>query len=305
MKTTARYATRMKPFVALVLALTLAAGCRPQEKKIDIAHQNDVQQWKTRRARRLQAEHGWLSLIGLHWLTEGENKVTLNAVKLKEEGVPPVRIDRKGDSLILHPSPPMTVAGKPATGPVTLLADNDEHGPTVVQMGSIRFNAIKRGERYGLRVKDAESPTRTHFQGLEYFPVDPKWRVEARFKMYHPPKKIPITDVTGMTSDSISPGSLTFEIDGQEYSLDPILEEGETDYFIIFRDKTSADTTYPAGRYLYAAPPKDGKVIIDFNKAYNPPCAFTNFATCPLPPLQNRLPIRVEAGEKKYAGGHG
>lgn len=300
MKTTARYATRLKPFAALLLALTVAIGCRPQEKKIDIAHQNDVQQWKTRRAQRLQAEDGWLSLIGLHWLSKGENKVALN-----KTGAPPVRIDRKGDLLILQPDPPMTVDGKPATGPVTLLADADEHGPTIVQMGSVRFNAIKRGERYGLRVKDAESPTRTHFQGLEYFPLDPKWRVEARYEMYHPPKKIPITDVTGMTSDSISPGSLKFEIDGQEYSLDPILEEGETDYFIIFRDQTSADATYPAGRYLYAAPAKDGKVIIDFNKAYNPPCAFTDFATCPLPPLQNRLPVRVEAGEKKYAGGHG
>ena len=108
--------------------------------------------------------------------------------------------------------------------------------------------------------------------------------------------------VTGMTSDNISPGAIVFDVDGKEYRVDPILEEGSTDYFIIFRDATSKDTTYPAGRYLYAAPPKDGKMIVDFNKAYNPPCAFTPFATCPLPPLQNRLPFRIEAGEKKYAG---
>jgi len=290
----------MKPFVALALAALAAAGCRSQEQKIDLtAHQNDVQAWKTRRAERLGTEDGWLSLIGLHWLAEGENTVTLN-----KAGAPPVRVARAGGKITLHPDPSMSVGGQAVTADVDLKNDMEEGGPTVVQLGSVRFNAIKRGERYGLRVKDAESETRTHFKGLEYYPIDPSRRVEARFEMYHPPKKIPITDVTGVTSDSISPGSLKFELDGKEYSLDPILEEGETNLFIIFRDATSADTTYPAGRYLYAAPPKDGKVIVDFNKAYNPPCAFTDFATCPLPPLQNRLPIRIEAGEKKYAGGH-
>lgn len=290
----------MKPFVALALAATLATACGPKEQKIDLAaHQSDVQQWKTRRDGRLRAEDGWLSLIGLHWLNEGQNSVTLNRA-----GAPPVKVTRTGDEVTLHPDPAMTIDGKAIAGPVQLKSDADAAGPTIVQLGSVRFNAIKRGEKYALRVKDAESAVRTHFKGLEYYPVDPKWRVEARYEMYHPPKKIPITDITGMTSDSISPGSLKFEVDGKEYSLDPVLEEGSTDYFVIFRDATSADTTYPAGRYLYAAPPKDGKVILDFNKAYNPPCAFTDFATCPLPPLQNRLPVRIEAGEKKYAGGH-
>src|SRR6185436_17361619 len=165
--------------------------------------------------------------------------------------------------------------------------DADEQGPTIVKMGSVRFNVIQRGDRLALRVKDAESQTRTHFVGLEYYPIDPKWRVEAKLEMAHPPKKIPITDITGMTSDSISPGPLVFEVDGQEYRIDPILEEGSDELFLIFRDGTSKDTTYPAGRYLYAKKPgPDGKVIVDFNKAYNPPCAFTPYATCPLPPLQ-------------------
>lgn len=290
----------MKPFVAFALATTLLAGCGPEEPKIDIAaHQNDVQQWKTRRAQRLNAEDGWLTLIGLHWLAEGENVVALN-----KAGTPPVRITRSGGKVTLQPDPAMSIGAQPIAGPVDLKSDADAEGPTLVQMGSVRFNAIKRGEKYALRVKDAQSDTRTQFKGLDYYPVDPKWRVEARYEMYHPPKKIPITDITGMTSDSISPGSLKFEFDGKEYSLDPVLEEGSTDYFVIFRDATSADTTYPSGRYLYAAPPKDGKTILDFNKAYNPPCAFTDFATCPLPPLQNRLPVRIEAGEKRYAGVH-
>lgn len=290
----------MKPFAALSLAAVLGAGCGMQEPKIDTAaHAQEIRQWQKNRDERLRKEDSWLTLIGLHWLTEGENVVTLT-----RPGAPPVRLLRSGDQTILHAASPMTIGGKPVTGDVPLLADADKGGLTIVQMGSVRFNVIKRGDRYALRVKDAEAETRTHFKGLEYYPIDPKWRVTARFEAYHPPKKIPITDVTGMTSDNISPGALIFEVDGKEYRLDPILEQGSDEYFIIFRDATSRDTTYPAGRYVYAPQPKDGRTVIDFNKAYNPPCAFTDFATCPLPPLQNRLPIRIEAGEKKYAGGH-
>lgn len=290
----------MRAFVAVALAAAVFAACTPKEQKIDTAaHAAEVQQWQKTRAERLQREDGWLTLIGLHWLQDGENDVTLT-----KASAPHVRLTRSGAQTILHPDPSMTVGGKPLTGDTPLLTDADANGPTIVQMGSVRFNVIKRGDRYGLRVKDAEAETRTQFKGLEYFPIDPKWRIEARYEAYHPPKKIPITDVTGMTSDSISPGAIVFEVEGKEYRIDPILEEGETDYFIIFRDATSKDATYPAGRYLYAAPPKDGKIIVDFNKAYNPPCSFTRYATCPLPPLQNRLPFRIEAGEKKYAGGH-
>ena len=290
----------MKAFVAVALAVALVSGCAPGEPKIDTAaHATEIGQWQKTRVESLKREDGWLTLIGLHWLTEGENEVTLT-----KAGAPPVKVARNGAQTILHPDPSMTIDGKPVAGDVPLLADADEKGPTVVQMGTVRFNVIKRGERYALRVKDAAAETRTHFQGLEYYPIDPKWRVNARFEAYHPPKKIPIDDVTGMKSESLSPGAIIFDVDGKEYRIDPILEEGETEYFIIFRDATSKDTTYPAGRYLYAPAAKDGKMVVDFNRAYNPPCAFTPYATCPLPPLQNRLPFRIEAGEKKYAGGH-
>ena len=288
----------MRPYGALALATFLGAACGTQEQKIDTAaHTAEIKQWQKTRAERLAKEDSWLTLIGLHWLVDGENSVTLN-----KAGAPPVKLTRNGATTILHPDPSMTVDGKPLTGDTPLLADADEKGPTIVQMGSVRFNVIKRGERYGLRVKDAESEVRTHFKGLEYYPIDAKWRVEARFEAYHPPKQIPITDVTGMNSVSIAPGVMVFELDGKEYRLDPVIEEGSEDLFIIFRDATARDTTYPAGRYLYAKPPKDGKMIVDFNRAYNPPCAFTAYATCPLPPLQNRLAVRIEAGEKKYAG---
>ena len=290
----------MKRIAALALTAVIVAGCGKQEPKIDTAaYTTEIRDWQQNRDTRLRKEDSWLTLIGLHWLQDGENVVTLT-----KAGAPQVRVLRSGAQTILHPDPAMAIDEKPVTADVPLLADADEKGPTIVQMGSVRFNVIKRGDRYALRVKDAEAETRTHFKGLEYYPIDPKWRVTARFEAYHPPKKIPITDVTGMTADNLSPGALVFEIDGKEYRLDPILEEGSDEYFVIFRDGTSRDTTYPAGRYLYTPQAKDGTTVIDFNRAYNPPCAFTPFATCPLPPLQNRLPIRIEAGEKKYAGGH-
>jgi uncharacterized protein (DUF1684 family) len=227
-------------------------------------------------------------------------------IALPSAGSPTVKLVRRGPSVTLESaSHPTTIAGQPVTAPAALKNDADEGGPTVVQMGSVRFQIIKRGERFGLRVKDAEAHTRTHFEGLDYYPIDPKWRVVARYVPYNPEKKIPITDVTGLTADSIAPGALVFTVDGKEYSIDPVIEEGTDDLFIIFKDPTSRDATYQAGRYLYAAKPgPDGTTIVDFNKAYNPPCSFTPFATCPLPPPQNRLPIRVEAGEKRYSGGH-
>jgi hypothetical protein len=273
------------------------------------AYRQEIAQWTARRAERLQAEDGWLSLVGLHWLKEGANRFGSD----KSAGIvlPAPAPARMGTLVLregkveLEPVAPMTIDAKPVAGKTVLLDDNGEKGPTVVQSGTMRFQIIKRGERYGMRVKDSSSPTRTGFKGLDYYPVDPKWRVEARFEKYEPVKKIAIADVTGSVSDVDAPGALVFTIDGQEYRIDPILEEGSDELFLIFRDGTSRDATYPAGRYLYASMPgPDGKVIVDFNKAYNPPCAFTEFATCPLPPPQNRQPICVEAGEKKYAGAH-
>ncbi len=291
----------MKPFAAISLAVVLLAGCRTEEKKVDVnTHRKEITEWQTRRAQRLQAEDGWLSLVALDWLKEGENEIRIPNMPQS-----PGKLILRGGAATLEPAVPLTIDGKPVTAPTPLLDDSQEKGPTVVQVGTARFQVIKRGPRYGLRIKDSNAETRTHFQGLEYFPIDPKWRVEARLEPYDPVKKIPIDDVTGMKSDSDSPGALVFTIDGKEYRLDPILEEGSDELFIIFRDATSRDATYEAGRYLYAKKPgPDGKVIVDFNKAYNPPCTFTPFATCPLPPLQNRLPIRIEAGEKRYAGGH-
>jgi uncharacterized protein (DUF1684 family) len=189
--------------------------------------------------------------------------------------------------------------------PIALRDDSDPKGPQVVHIGSFRFNVIKRNDKFAIRMKDANAPTRTGFKGLDYFPANTKWRIEAKFVPFQPARKIPITNVLGMTSDELAPGELVFTVDGKEYRLEPIIEQGEKDFFLIFKDATSGKETYGAARYVYAKPPgPDGKVIIDFNKSYNPPCAFTPYATCPLPPPPNRLPFAIDAGEKKYAGGH-
>ena len=293
----------MKRFLPIA-AMLLAAACQRAEPKQAAAppaiapstndtFQKEEQEWRANRAKRLQAEDGWLTLTALQWLHDGENAVPGSNGK--------VVLDK--GKVTLRPASSMTIDGKPVTAPAVLADDTADAGPTIVQMDTKRFQIIKRGERFALRMKDSQAETRTRFLGLDYFPLDPKWRVEARWEPYNPPKNISITDITGMVSDNPSPGALVFTVDGKEYRLDPI-QEGE-DLFIIFKDATSRDSTYQAGRYVYAKMPgKDGKVIVDFNKAYNPPCAFTPFATCPLPPAQNRFDIRIEAGEKRYRGAH-
>lgn len=255
-----------------------------QRPTVDPAYEQELKTWQAKRAERLKAPDGWLSLVGLQWLNPGDNTV---------EGVGKFTLTAQQVSYV------------PASGGAaqTLRDDTDPAGPTVIQVGTKRINVIKRNEKIGLRIKDENSPARTHFLGLDYFPPNPKWRVVAKFEPYNPPHKVPITNVLGMTSDEISPGQLAFEVDGQTYKIQPILEQGESDWFIIFKDATSGHETYAAARYVYAHPPgNDGTTVIDFNKAYNPPCTFTPFATCPLPPPQNRLPFRIEAGEKKYRG---
>ena len=290
----------MKRLGAPLLVLSLLIGCR-EEPRDDVQasnnHEQDVLKWRADRRVRLIKEDGWLSLVGLDWLAEGMNPA----------GKLPAAFELKNGVVTMTPSPNsgLTIKGQPVSAPVVLADDTATNGPTVVQRGTMRFNVIKRNDKYGLRIKDADSPARTHFLGLDYFPVNPKWRVEARFEPYNPPKKVPITNVMGMVSDETAPGQLVFDVDGKTYRIEPILEQGETDLFIIFRDQTAGHETYGAARYLYAHPPgPDGKTVVDFNKSYNPPCAFTPYATCPLPPPQNRLPVRIEAGEKKYAGSH-
>ncbi|MDP9360405.1 MAG: DUF1684 domain-containing protein [Acidobacteriota bacterium] len=296
----------MKRTLAVILLLFTACRYEPAAGNSDTSsHQQEIDAWRANRAARLKAPDGWLALAGLYWLNEGNNGISLPA----KPPVPAQFVLQNG-KVTLTPNLALTIDGKPVTAAVELQNDTDPK-PTVMRTGTLSLVAIRRedaahGPRFGIRVRDTEAEARTHLRGLDYFPADPSYRVEARFEPYNPPKKIPITNVLGMTSNEISPGALVFTLHGHEFRIDPILEQREKDYFLIFKDATSGNETYGAARYLYAHPPDgSGKTIVDFNKAYNPPCAFTPYATCPLPPPQNRLPIRIEAGEKKYAGGHG
>jgi uncharacterized protein (DUF1684 family) len=275
----------------------------------EVGYKKEIEGWQRERLASLTKQDGWLSLIGLYWLKEGENAFgsgATTAIRLPKDRAPLIAgtlwLEDGHVRMTSHPAVEITAGGIPVTA-LPLKDDTEDGGPTILKFGTLLMNVIKRGDRVGVRVKDSDSRTRREFKGLEYYPVDQKWRIEARFEPYLPPKKIPITNVLSMTDDETSPGALVFDVGGTTYRVDPILEKGETDLFVIISDGTTGKETYGAGRYLYVAPPdKNGKVVIDFNKAYSPPCAFTNYATCPLPPPQNRLTLRIEAGEKKYAG---
>jgi len=303
-------------FTVSLATIVCAAACRqattstkPATAFDASAHKNEIEKWQQNRLASLTKDDSWLTLVGLFWLNEGENRfgsAAKNPVVLPKDQAPDVAgslwLEKGRVRLAARPGVEITADGKPVAA-LDLKDDNDDSGPTILKLGSLLINVVKRSERIGVRVKDTESRMRREFKGLEYYPIDPKWRIEARFEPYQPPKMIPITNVLSMTDDETSPGALAFEVDGKTYRIDPILEKGETDLFVMVADETTGLETYGAGRYLYVSPPDAaGKVVIDFNKTYSPPCAFTNFATCPLPPRQNHLPFRIEAGEKKYAG---
>ena len=311
--------TRNLPLILLLAAVVSAACSKPAPDFDAAAHRAEIEKWQSTRVTNLKKEDSWLSLVGLFWLNEGENKFgsdPKNAVVLPKDKAPGVAgslwLEKGSVRLTSRPNAPISVT-RSAIGDVTfndnlvgtvdLKDDTDEGGPSIVRLETLLINVVKRGDRVGVRVKDTESQTRREFKGLEYFPIDPKWRIEARFEPYQPPKIIPITNVLSMTDDEKSPGALVFDVAGKTYRIDPILEKGETDLFVMIADGTTGKETYGAGRYLYVSPhDAENKVVIDFNKAYSPPCAFTNFATCPLPPQQNHLPFRIEAGEKKFTG---
>jgi len=287
--------------MVLSVLLTLTLGASPVPDTDVVA---PTQAWEAKRLQRLQAEDGWLSLVGLEWLKEGANLAGSgpgSAVKFPATAPAQVgTFTRKGQAVSFQPAPgtAVTLAGKPFAGGA-LKTDADPDGPDVLQLGRLRFQSIVRGDRMGIRMKDPEAPARKAFQGIPTYAPSERWRIVARWEPSNPPMQIAVPNVLGGVDQSPAPGTAIFTVDGKEYRLTPVLEGDSPELFFIFGDQTNRTETYGAGRFLYAQPPKDGKVTLDFNRAYNPPCAFSPFATCPLPPKQNRLAIRVEAGEKR------
>jgi uncharacterized protein (DUF1684 family) len=264
-----------------------------------------IQQWRSGRIESLKEPDGWLSLVGLHWIEPGVHKVGSGKDNDIELATGPAHIGtltlKDGKvTLLLDASSEALIDGKPATAAVELKSDATDT-PTSVSFnrGDASFQLIQRSGRYALRVHDAQARTRTGFTGIDYFDIDPAWRFNARFEAHPPGKTIQVASVINTIDPMANPGVVVFEKGGKSYRLEAV-DEGDGQLFLIFADRTNGKSTYGAGRFLYADPPKNGMTVVDFNKSYNPPCVFTHYATCPLPPPENRLDLAITAGEKKY-----
>ncbi|MFL6212771.1 MAG: DUF1684 domain-containing protein [Blastocatellia bacterium] len=279
-------------FIILMAVSTLAVD-QP-------SYQAEIERWRAAQEAELRADDGWLTLAGLFWLKEGSNSIGSNASGdiVLPEGAAPARLGvvelHEGRvTLRLTSDASVTLNEKPVT--IVTLQSDEQQKPDVLRLGALSFYVIKRGARYGVRVKDLNSRNRREFTGRRWYPVNERYRVTATFIGYDQPREIEIINKLGDQIKMKSPGYVRFKLNGNDYRFDALDEEGKL--FFVFADRTNGRTTYGAGRFLYAEPAKDGKVILDFNKAINPPCAFTPFATCPLPPRQNRLKISIESGE--------
>jgi len=274
------------------------------------AYVAEIQQWHQKRIENLKAETGWLNLVALEWLDEGKNTFgsdTTCAV-LFPAGKAPARIGAfylQNDSVWVEidPGVPVTHNGQPVQR--LGLRPDTEGEATVLALGSLRWFIIKRGDRYGVRLRDLEAPLVHKFTDITMYPIDPAWRLTAHFRPYDPPKTLAVPTVLSTVTQERCPGALVFQINGKTYELEPIAEPDDKRLFIVFGDETNGDETYGGGRFLYVNwPDASGNTVVDFNKAYDPPCSFTPYATCPLPPKQNRLPLRITAGEKAWGEGH-
>lgn len=283
----------------MTIALLLLAGSAGAQA----SYRSEVDKWRAAHADELTGYDGWLTVAGLYWLNEGSNTVgaggnydvlltdNFAAGKFGE-----ITLSNKTAVLTVAPGVEAYTDGDRVT---TIKLVSDVGGkPTRIVFGSQNFYLIDREGKLGIRLKDTKNPARASFKGLAWYPVDPTMRVTATLEAHPKPKEVMIANVIGSAYKAMSPGILRFRLRGKSYSLMPVIEGDHL--FIIFRDLTSRTETYGAGRFLYAAAAKDGKVILDFNRAENPPCAYTSFATCPLPPQQNRLNVAIRAGEKRY-----
>ncbi|MCU0756787.1 MAG: DUF1684 domain-containing protein [Xanthomonadales bacterium] len=312
----------MTSLASLVLAMHLGSTPAPAPEAVPgtsadlIAEQAE---WRARRLAGLTRPEGWLSLVGLHWLEPGSHPIGTDpgaaielAIGPKQLGTLSIEPDAEASAKV-HLALAPGVAARfeqaavdiTADGRVSATLQSDANGqtPSRVQLGSASFTLIDRSGRLALRVRDPEATTRTGFGGLDYFPIDAQWRIEAKLARYAEPKLIDIATIVGGIEPTPSIGQAVFEHEGREYRLE-LLEDspGASSWFVIFGDRSNGRETYGMARFLYAKPLDGERVLVDFNQAYNPPCAFTPYATCPMPPDGNRLDFAVRAGEKKYAG---
>jgi len=274
----------------LLVSLLLAQTAPPAPAPIE-----DTQTWREKREAELKADRGWLSVSGLPWLKEGETTIGSgeeNAVRLADGPKTWGAIVRTENKVAL----------RPVDGPERAFLVTDPP----FQIGRTWIQLIKRGDRVGLRLWDPQNARKIAFSGLKWFEIKPAYRIRGRLVPAATPSTVKIANVIGQVNDFPSPGVVEFELNGKKLQLTPVFETAAKDeLFYIFKDATSAKTTYGAGRFVYSGlPDANGEVVLDFNRAYSPPCAFTDFATCPLPPAQNRLNVAIEAGEKDPHSAH-
>ena len=291
----------LKPLL-LVVALSGSGAAAVAETT---PFEAEIAQLRVERVDRLTQPLGWLSLVGLDWFESGQHRVGSAAdndivLTIGPAHLGLLRLDVETVTLEPAEAAEFLVDGAKASGPITLIPDSRGKATQVnFDAGHSGFNLIERSGRYALRVRDADAATRTKFAGINYYPADPSWRIEARFEPHPDGTTIPIANVVNQIEETPNPGAVVFERDGKTWRLEALAED-DGSLFFVFSDRTSGRDTYGGGRQLDAAAPKDGTVIVDFNLAYNPPCAFNNYSTCPLPPPENRLNLLVTAGEKKY-----
>ncbi|HEY0408563.1 MAG TPA: DUF1684 domain-containing protein [Pyrinomonadaceae bacterium] len=294
---------------ALVLVALIAAAWSVAGQSLNRGdYRREMKAWRERQESELKADDGWLTVAGLFWLKEGPNRFgsdSSNDIVLPKNSAPGQTgtFELRGGvtTLSVAEGASVTADGKGVRA-VVMQPDTSEK-PTVVKVNDLTLTVIKRGERYGIRLRDKNSSLRRQFKGLRWFPARESYRVTAQFIPHQPPVELAVPNVLGDVLKLPSPGLLVFKLNGREYSLAPVSED-DGKLFIIFRDLTSGKQTYPAGRFLYADAPVGGRVTLDFNQAVNPPCAFTPYATCPLPPKQNRLKVAIAAGEQTYHSTH-
>jgi uncharacterized protein (DUF1684 family) len=285
--------------LSLTLSLLVTAGAETDYVK-------SIEKWRSEQEASLKKDGGWLTVSGLFWLRDGTNTVGAGPnfdVRLTDNFKQGKfgEIDFKNGVATLKVQNGVEAQSDGKSLSTVELVSDEKGKPTEIQTGSQTFYLIRREDRFGIRLKDNKSKARLTFKGQHWFPIDESYKVTARFEALPEPKELMIPNILGGHFKMKSPGLLKFSLQGKEYSLQPVNEEeGDETLFIIFRDESNEKETYAAGRFLYADKPANGEVVLDFNKAKNPPCAFTPFATCPLAPPQNSLDVEISAGEKRY-----
>lgn len=308
MRRLSRPASRLFLFALFAACFSLVSFAQ------DSSSQEELK-WRAAHAANLQRPDGWLSLSGLSWLASGDNSVGAaadNKIRLAAGNASHVATIRlSGDTVTLAPPAEgfpkgLLVAGSPARQQALRADPDDDKFNPHLTIGTLNMYVIHRGDRFALRIKDSHSPTLVNFHGLNWYPPDASYRVTARWTPYTPAKTVTLATLVGTSYPQPVPGVAEFKLQGKTFRIEPVLEDPKTpELFFILLDATGKITTYPASRFLYTGFPsnglgKPGVLVLDFNRLENPPCAYTPYATCPLPPAGNRLPVALPVGEKRY-----